>query len=164
MVVSSFSARLHHVADNQRKNMKQIKLNIMVSALAGLGLVGGITSNGLAAEKEAPSPEVQAKVSQAIKDVFPDAVIGSMAKEREDGLDLIGVGFTSKGAEIDADVTPDGILVETEQAARLETFPKPAAKALKKATKGMKRSFEIFPDLCQTPEGRLGSPASHQAG
>jgi hypothetical protein len=120
-----------------------MKINDIIRSLAALGLAGVVSSNALAAEKEKPSPEVQAKVSQAVKDAFPDAVIGDMVKEKEDGLDVIGVAFTSKGNKIDADVTPDGILVGTEEAADIKLFPKPAAKALKKATKGMKASFEI---------------------
>jgi hypothetical protein len=104
-----------------------------------------------------PAIEVQTKVSQAIKEAFPDAVIGDMAKENEDGLDVIAVGFTSKGVKIDADVTPDGILVETEQAADIKTFPQPAADALKKATLGMKASFEIARTFAKAEKTASGS-------
>lgn len=148
MVLSLFPAKLLHDGIQcghvtTKKKMKSMKLKNIIWVLAGLGLAGVVSSKALAAEKEKPAPEVQAKVSQAIKDAFPDAVIGNMVKEKEDGLDVIGVAFTSKGNTIDADLTPDGILVETEEAADLKTFPKSAAKALKKATKGMKASFEI---------------------
>jgi hypothetical protein len=123
--------------------MKSMTLNNFICVLAGLGLAGVISTNAQAAEKEKLSPEVQAKVTQAIKVAFSDAVIGEMAKGKEDGLDVITVIFTSKSNKMDADVTPDGILVGTEGSADISTFPKPAAKALKKATKGMKTTFEI---------------------
>ncbi len=134
-----------------------MKLINIVSVLAGLGLASAVSSNGLAAEKEKPSADVQAKVSQAIKDAFPDAVIGNMVKEKEDGLDVIGVAFTSKGNKIDADVTPEGVLVETEESADIKTFPKSAAKALKKATKGMKASFEIAKTFAKSEKDASGA-------
>jgi hypothetical protein len=133
-----------------------MKLINIISALAGLGLTSLVSSNALAAEKEKPAPEVQAKVAQAIKDAFPDAIIGDMVKEKEDGLDVIGVAFTSKSNKIDADVTPEGILVGTEEAADIKTFPKPAAKALKKATKGMKASFEIAKTFAKSEKDASG--------
>ena len=120
-----------------------MKLNHIICVVAGLSLAGMASSQVLAADKEKPAPEVQVKVSQAIKDAFPDAVIGDTAKGNEDGLDVITVAFTSKGNKMDADVTPGGLLVGTEEPADIKTFPKAAAKALKKATKGMKASFEI---------------------
>ena len=131
--------------------------NKLVGILGCLGVAGLITSNAPAAEKEKPSAEVQAKVTQAIKDAFPDALISSMVKEKEDGLDVIGVAFTSNGNKIDGDVTPDGILVETEQPADIKTFPKPAAKALKKATKGMKASFEIAKNFAKAEKDASGA-------
>jgi hypothetical protein len=134
--------------------MKPINI---VWALATLGLASVVSSNALAAEKEKPAAEVQAKVTQAIKDAFPEAVISNMAKEKEDGLDVIGVAFTSKGSKIDADVTPDGILVETEESADIKTFPRPAAKALKKATKGMKPSFEIARTFAKSEKDASGA-------
>ncbi len=131
------------------------RINI-ISALAGLGLVSLLASNTVAAEKEKPAPEVQAKVARAIRDVFPDAVIGEMVKENEDGLDVIGVALMSKGNKIGADVTPDGILVETEEPGEIMSFPQPAAKALKKATRGMKASFEVAKTFAKSEKDSSG--------
>lgn len=133
-----------------------MKLNILVKAFVALGLATGFSATR-AAEKEKPTPEVQEKVTKAIKEAFPDAVIGEMAKEKEDGLDVIGVLFTSNGKKIDGDVTPDGILVETEEAADISTFPEPAAKALKKATKKMKASFEIARTFAKAEKDASGT-------
>jgi hypothetical protein len=47
------------------------------------------------------------------------------------------VDFATKGVKIEATLTYDGTLIDTEEPGDLKTFPKAAAKALKKATKGM---------------------------
>ena len=120
-----------------------MKLRTIVCALLGAGLLGAVLPAALATEKEKPSAEVEAKVAQVIKAAYPEVVIISMAKGNEDGLEVVGVAFTSKGNKMDADVTPDGILVGTEEAADIKTFPRAAAVALRKATKGMKTTFEI---------------------
>jgi hypothetical protein len=141
----------------RRKNNKNMKLKNIMLALAGLGLAGAVLPSALAAEKERPSAEVEAKVTQVIKAAYPEAVIGEMAKGNEDGIAVIAVKFTSKGAKMDADVTPDGIIVETEEAADVSTFPKPAAKALKKATKGMKvEAFEIAKTFAKSEKDASG--------
>jgi hypothetical protein len=120
-----------------------MKLKGILSVLFGVSLIITTIADAAAAEKEKPTPEVEAKVTQTIKDTFPDVVISNMGKGNEDGLDVIGVAFTSKGKKMDADVTPDGVLVGTEEEGDIKAFPPAAAKALKKATKGMKASYEI---------------------
>ncbi len=120
-----------------------MKQKNIITVLVSLGLAGPVLTGASAADKEKPSADVEAKVTQVLKATFPEVVITSMAKENEDGVDVIGVALTSKGNKMDADVTPDGTLYGTEQAGNLKTFPKPAAKALKKLTKGMKADFEI---------------------
>jgi hypothetical protein len=134
-----------------------MKLNNVIVALTALGLAGGLSSSTLAAEKEKPAPEVQEKVSKAIKDAFPDAVVSEMAKENENGLDIVEVKFTSKGSKIEADVTPDGTLVETEEAADITTFPEPAAKALNKATKEMKGNYKIVRTFAKAEKDASGA-------
>lgn len=114
-----------------------MKVRNILWALASLGLLGSVLPSVLAAEKEKPSADVEARVTQTIKDKFPNAVITNMGKETEDGLTFIGVDFSSKGTRVEADVMADGTLVGTEEAGDLKTFPKAARKALKKATKGM---------------------------
>lgn len=134
-----------------------MKLEKVIRALTIMGLAGVLTSNASGAEKEKPAPQVQEKVAKAIKEAFPDAVISEMAKETEDGLEVIGVLFTSQGNKIDADVTPDGILLETEQSADVSEFPRPAAKALKKATKKMKATFEIARTFAKAQKDASGA-------
>lgn len=114
-----------------------MKIRKILCALVGVGLIGAVMPNSKAADKEKPSADVEARVTQTIKDNFPDAVITKMGKENEDGLAFISVDFTSKGSKVEADVMADGTLVGSEVGADLKTFPKAAAKALKKATKGM---------------------------
>lgn len=121
-----------------------MKSNTILLALIGAGLATALSQNLLAAPKEKPTPEVEAKLTTVIKDRYPDASITSMAKESEDGLNFVGIQFTSNGRQIDADVMEDGTLVETEETADVNSFPKPAADALKAATKGLKvDTFEI---------------------
>lgn len=114
-----------------------MKRNRIVRVFAGVGLIVLVAQGAFGADKEKPSAEVQARVTQVIKRNFPDALIKEMGKESEDGLSFVSVDFTSKGTSMEADVMEDGTLVGTEAAARLRDFPKAAAKALKKATKGM---------------------------
>ena len=134
-----------------------MKLEKVIRALTIMGLAGVLASNASGAVKEKPAPQVQEKVAKAIKEAFPDAVISEMAKETEDGLEVIGVLFTSQGNKIDADVTPDGILLETEQSADISAFPRPAAKALKKATKKMKATFEIARTFAKAQKDASGA-------
>lgn len=55
--------------------------------------------------------------------------------------------MTSKGERIDVDVTADGTLVGTEQAADMKTFRKAGRKTLEKATKGIK---VVVPEIATT--------------
>jgi hypothetical protein len=113
-----------------------MKSKDIICALLGLGLVGAAVPGAQAKDK--PDAAAAAKITEAIKAVYPDAVIGEMGKETEDGLSFYEVAVTVKGAKIDADVTSDGTIIETEESADIKTFPDPAAKALTKTTKGMK--------------------------
>src|SRR6267378_4331865 len=141
MILSSTSVELATVARSDKtittlmKWRTDMKLRTIVCALLGAGLLGAVLPAALATEKEKPSAEVEAKVAEVIKAAYPEVVIISMAKGNEDGLEVVGVAFTSKGNKMDADVTPDGILVGTEEAADIKTFPRAAAVALRKATK-----------------------------
>jgi hypothetical protein len=120
-----------------------MKQHNLICALLALGLAGAV-SNANAADKVKPSAEVEAKITETLKATFPEVVIAGMAQETEDGLTFFAVDMTSKGEKIDADVTADGVLVGTEQVGDIATFPKPAADALKKASKGLKVvAFEI---------------------
>jgi hypothetical protein len=114
-----------------------MKLQNILCTLTSVGLMGAVLPSAWAADKEKPSTDVEARVTQVIKAAYPDVTITGMAKESEDGLSFIGVQMTSTGNKIDVDVMEDGTLVGSEEAAEIKAFPKAAAKALKKATKGM---------------------------
>ena len=115
-----------------------MKLQKALWALAGAGIIGTtLPLSALAADKEKPNAEVEARVRQVIEAKYPGATINGMAKESEDGLSFVGVQMTANGTKMDVDVMEDGTLVGSEAEADAKTFPKPAAKALTKATKGM---------------------------
>ena len=138
---------------------------MMVYALAGLGLVGVAQPGAWAADKAKPSADVEAKVTDVLKKAYPEVVITSMAVENEDGVDVIGVTFTTKGNKMDADVTPDGILFGTEEPGDITKFPKPAAKTLKAAlakdlkdaATGMTASYEIAKSFAKGEKDATGT-------
>jgi hypothetical protein len=121
-----------------------MRLKLILPALAALGLAATVQQTAMAATKEKPGTEAEAKITAALKAAYPYLVIIDMGKETEDGLSFVSVTLTSKGNKMDADVTEDGTIVGTEEAADISAFPKPAAKALKTATKDMTvKSIEI---------------------
>gem|GEM_PF-6181527 len=126
-------------------------------AIAGAGLVGAALPNAMAKDK--PSPEVEARVTKVIQSTYPEVAITDISKGEEDGIPLNGVTFTSKGTKMDADVTDDGVIVGTEEEGDLKAFPKRAAKALKKATKGQTvKSIEIaktYADASKDASGKV---------
>ena len=99
-----------------------MKKRTIECGLVGLGIVGAFLLKSLALEKEKPSQNAEAKVAQVIKATFPEALIGNMGKATEDGVAVIGVAFIWKGSNVEADVTPDGVLVGTEEATELAFF------------------------------------------
>src|SRR6267378_3398263 len=109
-----------------------------IATLMALTLITGGLAHSLAQENAKPSPEIEAKVTAAVKAAFPEVAVQGIKAETENGMNLYEVKFTSEGKKMDGDVTADGTLLETEEAAELASFPKPAQKALKKASKGMK--------------------------
>jgi hypothetical protein len=116
-----------------------MKLKNILYTVLGLGLAGAILPNVLAqAKKDAPSAEATAKITAAIKALYPEAVIGKMGKEEEDGISFYEVALTVKGNKIDANVTSDGTIIETEETTDMKLFPKAASEAIAKAAKGMK--------------------------
>src|SRR5271157_4249188 len=128
MLLSYFCVLLQVVAidaTQQRlklKNCKAMKLKNIMSALVGLGLVGGVlplalAQSGKEGESGKPPPAVEATITQAIKAAYPDAVIKKMGKESEDGISFYEVKLTVNGNKMDADVTSDGTIIETEAAA-----------------------------------------------
>jgi hypothetical protein len=105
-----------------------MKLKNILYTVLGLGLAGAILPNVLAqAKKDAPSAEATAKITAAIKALYPEAVIS-----------FYEVALTVKGNKIDANVTSDGTIIETEETTDMKLFPKAASEAIAKAAKGMK--------------------------
>jgi len=85
-------------------------------------------------QEKTEKDDVQARLADAIKAVHADAVVGASKKAKTIGTnDLYSVEFTSKGKKISADVTADGTLVKTDEAADIKSFPTPARDALIKA-------------------------------
>jgi hypothetical protein len=126
-----------------------------------MGLAGVGVSNAIAKEKVPPSPEVAAKITDVVRAAYPDAVIGAMAKENEDGLNFVEVALTSKGTKIDLDVMEDGTIVESEVSADISSFPEKAAEALNEATKGMK---VLATDIATTyAEADANDPSGNKA-
>ena len=126
-------------ATKKTRNYRIMKLKNIMYTLLGAGLVGAVIPMALAsAPKPKPTADVEAKITKAIKAVFPDAVIGTMGQETEDGISFYEVELTVKGNKVGADVTSDGTIIETEEATDMKLFPKAAADAIKKAAKGMK--------------------------
>jgi hypothetical protein len=138
-----------------------MKLQKILCVLASAGLIGTMLPGAFAADKEKPGTDVETRVTRVIKAKYPDAVIGGMGKENEDGLTFIGVELTTGGIKMDMDVMEDGTLVGSEQASEVSAFPKAAAKALKKATKGMTiKATEIATTYAKAdPNDKTGTKA-----
>lgn len=138
-----------------------MKRKSILWGLASISLIAIVAPGALAADKEKPSAEVEARVSQVLQAKYPDVVIKGMGKETEDGLSFVGVEMTSKGTKMEVDVMEDGTLVGSEEEADVKTFPKPAAKALKKATKGMTvKATEIAKTYAKAdPNDKTGTKA-----
>jgi len=120
-----------------------MKLKGITLAVAVAGLVSMFASTALAGENEKPGEEMVVKAAQAVKNAFPDAVVGKMATENEDGVNIVEVKFSVNGTKKEADVSLDGVLLAVEEKGDIANFPPAAAKALNDATKGMKAKHEI---------------------
>src|ERR1700694_3344615 len=107
-----------------------------IYVLLAVGLTGVVLPNALAQDK--PNAEAEAKLSQTLKARYAEVNITGIKKSKRTDIDLYGVEFTSQKKKMDADITGDGTIIETEEDGDIKTFPKPAAKALKKAIKGLK--------------------------
>jgi len=107
------------------------------------GIACAFAISALADQTGKPTAEVGAKATQAVKEVFPDAQIGKIGTENEDGMNLVEVKFTVNGVKKEADVSMDGVLLEVEEKGEIAKLPESAAQALKKATQGMKAKYEI---------------------
>jgi hypothetical protein len=105
-------------------------------------LVAGFTCAGIAgakAESETkPAPDVEAKITAAVKAEYPGATIKKVKGETEDGISFYEAKFTSNGKKLEADVMADGTILETEERADIETFPSAAAQAIKAGSDGGK--------------------------
>ena len=128
-----------------------------IGTLLALTLITGGLAHSLAQENAKPSPEIEAKVTTAVKAAFPEVAVQGIKAETENGMSFYEVKFTSEGKKMDGDVTADGTLLETEEAAELASFPKPAQEALKKATKATKvAAFEINRKFATTEKDSTG--------
>ena len=103
---------------------------LAVALLFSLGMTAGC-----AAEKH---PILSSAAVESIKAAFPNATIGEVEAEKEDGLDLLEVELTLDGKEIEVTVSPDGVIVEVETEVAMKDLPKAVADAIAKAAAGAK--------------------------
>jgi hypothetical protein len=123
------------------KNDKTMKSKHMITTVMSLGLAGGVFSSALAQTDNTPgkpSPSVEAKINQAVKAVYPAAVIAKMSKSQDNQFSYYSVTLTASGKNVDAEVTSDGTIVKTTSAGDVRTFPAAAAAAITKTAAGAK--------------------------
>jgi uncharacterized membrane protein YkoI len=82
------------------------------AALAGAGLVRGEDDDG---EEEVAIADLPQAVVDAIKKDYPNAELLAAEKETENGETLYDVEFKNDGKTLEAEVTPDGKIVEVEE-------------------------------------------------
>src|SRR2546423_15009260 len=90
-------------------------------------LIGCSTHRSIEHDELTPSA-----VTSAIMSAFPNAKINSAKAEKED-IDLYEVSFTDHGKKKDADVTPDGTILGTEETVEESEVPPAALASIKKA-------------------------------
>src|SRR4051812_30366668 len=93
---------------------------------AALLLIGCSTHRSIEYGELTPSA-----VTSAIMSAFPDAKITSAKAEKED-IDLYEVSFTDHGKKKDADVTPDGTILGTEETVEESEVPPQALASIKR--------------------------------
>ena len=76
--------------------------------------------------------------ADALKAAFPQASIGKVALEEEDGMKLYEVELRHKGQDAEVAVSPDGVIVEVETKVSMADLPKAVADAIAKAAGGAK--------------------------
>ena len=101
----------------------------------GLGIAPSLRAQEAAAQADKkPSAEVEAKMIETVKKLFPDAVMGEFEKIGTAGTNTVFVApFTLRGDRMLATVISDGTLLETEEPADIKTFPEAANQAVRRA-------------------------------
>ena len=126
--------------------MKRNKI-LFFSAMLALGFAIACLPNASAQEtnsastntpppvKEPPAAEVEPILAEALKAVFPGAQMTEFKKQKNVGTNFVyAINATGK---IEAWIALDGIVVETEEPANINTFPPAANEAVRKAITGM---------------------------
>jgi Putative beta-lactamase-inhibitor-like, PepSY-like len=131
-----------------------IMLKLCASLLAVAGLLFG--SSARADEEDIPLDKIPAKVKDAVKAKFPEAVLMKASKEVEDGVVLYEVGINNKGQIIEVTVNEGGQIVEVEAQIDPRSLPRAVTDALMKKygsfrfhkaediVKGDKKYFEVL--------------------
>ena len=99
---------------------------VAMTCLLLLGLMGGCATN------------LPPAAADAVKAAFPQARIGEVELDKEDGLNLYEVELRGNGQETEVAVSPDGVIVEVESEVSMKDLPKAVADAIAKAAAGAK--------------------------
>ncbi len=110
---------------------RSLEMSLVCLAIVGVLLMG----TGCAAEtqRKAVLPE---KAAAALKAAFPDAKIEEVELEKEKGLDVYEAELEQGKAEMEVEVTADGVILEVETELAAKDLPKPVADAIAKAAEG----------------------------
>jgi hypothetical protein len=100
-----------------------------------LVLAAGMFMGGAWGAFGAEKAETPKAVTNAVMKAHPDAKITSAKAEKEE-IDQFEVEFTDHGKKMSADVTPDGTIIEIEEALEAADVPAAARAAIEKAADG----------------------------
>ena len=122
-----------------------LKEKMMRSSLWSLAAVAGIAlgSIGNAEEKSVPLEKLPAKVTEAIKKMFPKAELVKATRDEEDDEVEYEVTVKDGGKRIEISIDADGDIEELEKEVDIKDLPKAVTTALEtKYPKAMHKSVE----------------------
>jgi uncharacterized membrane protein YkoI len=109
-----------------------------------LALVSGVRAD----EQKVELKDVPQAVLDAVKAKFPGAELKGAGKETEDGKTLYEVTLKDKGQNVDATLTPEGLIKEIEREITPRDLPKPVAAALEaKYPKAAIKKAEVIVEI-----------------
>jgi hypothetical protein len=88
------------------------------------------------AKRRAVDPGEIEKVTQVVHALMPEAVVGAVEQENEDGMKLYSVELTEADKKMEAKVSRDGVVMETETEMAVEDVPQPVKDVVEKAAPG----------------------------
>lgn len=81
--------------------------------------------------KKIPFDKAPKAIRDAINNRFPDAEVGSIEKENENGKVVFDVELKHKGRKYEMDIEEDGTIIEIEKEVALKDVPKALVKNVK---------------------------------